>query len=143
MKKSKANGYVSIGHFDPEEVLPFVFPTKKREYDGKEIPIPAGEREYAGHKVRMTSTRYKLFATKGLVCAKCGTKGKYFSLEKHANDATGKYHFNLYAIKNGKPVMMTKDHIVPKSKGGSDKLENLQPMCIECNGKKADNLYLP
>jgi 5-methylcytosine-specific restriction endonuclease McrA len=105
-------------------VLPFVFKVREKEYEG--------------HNVRMTSLRYKLFATKGCVCIKCGLVGWYFSLEKHGNDTTGKFHFNLYGVKDGKPVMMTKDHIVPKSKGGSDRLENLQPMCVDCNSKKAD-----
>jgi hypothetical protein len=33
---------------------------------------------------------------------------------------------------------MTIDHIVPLVKGGSSKLENLQPMCHNCNEKKSD-----
>ena len=124
MSKVKGNGYTSVGHFKPEEVLPFVFQVK--------------EKIYGDQKIRMTSLRYRLFATKGLVCANCGIIGQHFSLEKHKNDEKGRYHFNLYAVDNGTPVMMTKDHIIPKSKGGSDKLENLQPMCIKCNGNKAD-----
>ena len=28
---------------------------------------------------------------------------------------------------------MTKDHIVPKSKGGADHLDNLETMCDQCN----------
>jgi 5-methylcytosine-specific restriction endonuclease McrA len=36
--------------------------------------------------------------------------------------------------------MITKDHIIPRSKGGKDILDNYQPMCIICNSKKADKL---
>jgi len=34
--------------------------------------------------------------------------------------------------------MMTVDHIVPKSKGGLRTLDNLQPMCENCNVKKGN-----
>lgn len=41
-------------------------------------------------------------------CAKCGKKGE----------------------------LLTKDHIVPLSKGGNDYIVNIQPLCSNCNSKK-------
>jgi len=32
----------------------------------------------------------------------------------------------------------TKEHIVPKSKGGTDRLSNLKPCCFECNQLKSN-----
>lgn len=39
---------------------------------------------------------------------------------------------------NGVSVRMTIDHIIPLSKGGSNKRKNLQVLCNECNAKKSD-----
>lgn len=36
---------------------------------------------------------------------------------------------------------MTKDHLVPKGKGGSDSLSNYVLACYPCNHEKGDMLY--
>jgi 5-methylcytosine-specific restriction endonuclease McrA len=97
---------------------------------------------FNGCKIKTTSLRYKLFKQKGTRCVSCGLVGSFFALErdKLASEDVG-WHLNLYAVdKDGSEVLMTKDHIFPKSRGGKDTLENLQTMCTVCNFKKGNTI---
>ena len=94
---------------------------------------------FFGDEIKSNSQRYQTFFTKGMRCAKCGIEGKYFAKEKRAADT--RYHLNLYAVReDGQEVLMTKDHIYPRSKGGRSHLTNYQPMCEMCNSLKGDNV---
>lgn len=96
---------------------------------------------FAGMRVSLMSKRYLNYKEHGLKCVSCGLVGTRMALEKHYSTKGDKYHFNLYAInEHGSEVLMTVDHIIPKSRGGSNKLDNLQTMCSVCNNKKADRL---
>jgi 5-methylcytosine-specific restriction endonuclease McrA len=93
---------------------------------------------YEGFRVRMDSLRYQVFL-RSRRCAKCGLEGTVFLLQRSPGDPPDRAHFNLYAhAPNGDLVLMTKDHIVPQSKGGKHNAENLQTLCSTCNGAKAD-----
>ena len=95
--------------------------------------------ELDGDIIKGNSQRYQTFFKKGTKCICCGIEGKYFAKEKVSCDKS--YHLNLYAIdENNKEVLMTKDHILPKSKGGQNNIDNYQTMCIRCNEAKGNNL---
>ena len=84
-----------------------------------------------GFNVHPISLRYMTFYQKGTKCVCCGKEGTHFKL--CGDETTNRRHFNLYA-EDG--TMMTKDHILPKSKGGLNRVTNMQTMCINCNSEK-------
>ena len=94
-----------------------------------------------GDLVKVYSLRLRTFKHKGLACVTCGIVGSFFVKERNhkGKSCNGSFHLNLYALTNdNEEVLMTKDHIIPKSKGGRDTLSNLQTMCYDCNQEKAD-----
>ena len=92
--------------------------------------------EVDGYLVYKDSWRYRTFYQKGLKCSCCNRVGTYFKLNTDSKSLE-RAHFNLFA-EDG--TLMTKDHIVPKSKGGPDCIDNFQTMCKECNEKKKDTM---
>jgi len=91
------------------------------------IELPDGE-------IIKNTTSLKVFRTKGVKCSSCGVEGKYFEYKP------GRAILLFTDMKNkGKRIYMTKDHIVPRSKGGSGSLNNLTPMCDVCNVMKGSS----
>ena len=92
--------------------------------------------EFDGFRVKVTSQRNSVFK-RSLNCSECGIVGSYFKLDKGCDCET--YHFNLYALdENGNEVLMTKDHIIPKSKGGKNIQSNYRTMCQPCNNARGN-----
>jgi hypothetical protein len=119
----EAAGTERLAEFRPEEVLPFIGKETKHVFE-------VGDKKYP---VTMSSQRYYTFRD-SLNCAACGIEGTKFVLEK--TSGASQAHLNLYAVEDGRLVLMTKDHVKPKSKGGENHHSNYQTMCLTCNGIK-------
>jgi hypothetical protein len=46
-------------------------------------------------------------------------------------------YYNYSCVRCGKTgERLTKDHVIPVTKGGKDYISNIQPLCISCNSRK-------
>ena len=116
-----------LGEFDPDEVLQYVNdPSGKHEFRIEDKIYTVG----------MNSSRYQLFKDHR-TCEACGLTGVKMLLE--LPPGAKQPHFNLYAIEDGKLVLMTKDHKRAKSKGGEENKTNFQNLCSVCNMLKGSS----
>lgn len=154
MHPIKVQEYTDYGIFALEDVLSFAIDPqmvqerarlrqglskeeKRRAYIAKD-----GEK----HFVKMTSQRYWLFRNNPS-CVVCGRTGNVMVLQHDRGSkpkGCSRLHFNMYAVEpDGTRVLMTKDHIIPASKGGKNHQSNYQTMCTICNGIKGDREMTP
>ncbi len=85
--------------------------------------------------------RIKTYWICGTTCVYCGLKGSFFAIEKNRRGKYRNWHLNLYAeLPDGGVRLMTVDHVIPRSKGGSNGYDNRAPACARCNSKKSDML---
>lgn len=113
-------------------------------HEGFEILAQAKEdRLLRGKKVSAPSG-YEIFrkeykSGKALQCSCCGLTASCFVASKHQNDFEEKSPvLNLYAYAGTSLVLMTRDHIIPKSLGGSDDVRNLRIQCGPCNSNRGN-----
>lgn len=97
-----------------------------------------GESKFADCSLR--SVRVQVLLRKSPKCPCCGYRILFFAAQRHKSQADAGVHLNAWTIKDDRVVMMTHDHIVPKSKGGTNTVENGQVMCASGNARKGSKL---
>ncbi len=128
-KTVKYVGYIHLQSHDPDDILFLVGP----ENDPIEVNV-GGQVQL----IKVRSNRLQCFK-RSKVCVECGLVGTIMSVDTFTTNSDRQgFHFNLYGEKDGESRLMTKDHIIPKSKGGPDHLDNLQTMCDHCNCRKGN-----
>lgn len=79
---------------------------------------------------------YKILIRDNFTCQCCGLKMSTLKLIK--SDMSKFYHFEAYGKDKNKKIRFTKDHWKPKSKNGTNSLNNLITFCEKCNVNKSD-----
>lgn len=141
---------ITLARFSAETILPLI------GLDKPSIRL-------LGMWVRANSTRLECFR-RNQTCCSCGVRGTLFLLQQHVTGVTHRTncfidncdlcylyphkqiqgdvpHLNFYHLgKRGGLTLMTQDHIMPRSRGGSNKMDNLQTMCCNCNNRKGNTI---
>ena len=134
--------YVRARKLTLDEVIPEIVQSSRQHksltFKCPDIGHKGGHRNITVH---LSSSRIRLMG-RTQVCAACQAKGDHFWVESNSKDKDRKpcgWHLNLYALNHyGHPVLMTLDHIVPRSKGGTKAADNIQLLCTACNNAKED-----
>jgi len=136
-RKDRSNWAV-FGHYDPNDILELTGPHAGTLgfYFGSALLY-----------VDLWDDRYIVMKRDNCTCQHCGRVGTVMLLERMMpldNNPKNIYrepHFNLYHVQpDGSMILMTMDHIHPKSRGGRNSIENYQLLCEPCNRKKKNKV---
>lgn len=80
--------------------------------------------------------RHGLYYHKGFACHNCGIVCNRFIMAKAPDGAVHRDLYDEYLT-----TALTVGHIIPRSSGGKDHLDNYRPLCYPCNYKEGNSFY--
>jgi len=98
----------------------------------------SGENSY-GWRGGISTYERKLWFNRQRRIKKLGNGG--FHTQDDWDLLKAQYNWTCPACKKSEPeITLSEDHVIPISKGGSDNIENIQPLCRSCNSRKYNRL---
>jgi len=96
---------------------------------------------HAEERRKYSSEYYKRFPEKSVAATNRRRALKYASEITHTEEEWQelKAFYNFTCLRCGKhepEIKLTRDHVIPLTQGGSDSIDNVQPLCARCNSKK-------
>jgi 5-methylcytosine-specific restriction endonuclease McrA len=96
---------------------------------------------HAENRRKYSLEYYKRFLEKSVAANNRRRAIKYASKITHTEEEWQelKAFYNFKCLRCGKQepdIKLTRDHVIPLTQGGSDSIDNIQPLCARCNSKK-------
>lgn len=143
---------ITLAQYSMDQILPFI------GFDQKRLRLETADDVYM---VKTGSTRLECLK-RSQQCVRCKCNGTIWLLQSHvvnpprvlmncfidncpwcslrpcrdAGGGGGNPHLNLYHKGRRGMILMTHDHRIPRSRGGSNGIENAQTLCTQCNNHK-------
>lgn len=121
---------INIGHICSKETRERIGKARRGKVMGSEVwcwkgGISLGENKRPYYKIRSVIRRAR----------KLNAEGSYTQEEWENKKA--QYQYTCPACDKSEPeIQLTADHIVPLIKGGTNYIDNIQPLCQSCNSRK-------
>lgn len=113
---------------------------QERNYGNSSLVVRERRKKYRKDWMKRNRNRWNFYG-KSWRQRRRGANGKHTLKEWEILKA--QYNWICPSCERQEPeIILTEDHIIPISLGGSNNIENIQPLCRSCNSKKGIKIEL-